>query len=213
MHTFTVARLTVVSGSTAWKCHSCAWCQSCIDPTDLPSKSQALFLLHKCATKMFTVTAWSQTYSINTLLKKKNSFSFAGSAFVKRLHQPTNYSVSLKVPQRNKTHSEAMDWLYQQHEMILCGGKNRPHFLVFINLNEDDTHHFLILPNLHSFFIILWQRFHNLCEQIHEHVVSNFLVSMCSVFLQQEILSWPHSLAIMVKLGACATNKGATGLY
>lgn len=62
----------------------------------------------------------------------------------------------------------------------VCWGKNRPNLVVFIYLNEDDTHHFPISPNLQPFFIISCLQFHNLWDQIHEGVITSFLLSMCS---------------------------------
>lgn len=70
----------------------------------------------------------------------------------KSLQHLTNYSASPKVPQRNSTRSEAGADCINSTGMILCGGKNRPRLLLRINLNEDDMHHFLIWPHLHTLF-------------------------------------------------------------
>jgi len=99
------------------------------------------------------------------------------------------------------------NWLlYQQHEMVLCGGKNRPHLLVFTYLTGGDAHHFLILPNLHHIFslfvylFIFWLLFFHLWEQIYGHKHSG---NQCACFVPSEILNWLHSLVIMTKLMTC----------
>ncbi|XP_036976180.1 cell adhesion molecule 1a isoform X4 [Acanthopagrus latus] len=99
-----------------WKCQLCACCQSAIGCTDLsleatkhlPRRSQTTFdfCCINCKAKMFV----SLSFTAKSQAEHKHPFFpllFAGTALVKWLHQLTNYSVSLKVPQRNKTHFEA----------------------------------------------------------------------------------------------------------
>ena len=111
----------------------------------------------------------------------------AGTALVKWLHQLTNYSVSLKVPQRNKTHFEArtdyinsMRWFCVEAKIDLIYSFS----LIWMKMIYIIFSFCLICIPLFHYFSRL--HFHNLYEQIHKRMVTNFRLSMCSVLLNQE---------------------------
>ncbi len=187
----------IVPGCPAWKCQLCVWCRSFIDYTDLSFEATkllpvrlhliffALIVPHICLYHLLSLHR--PRHSTNTpFFFLKFLILLAGTALVKWWHQLTNYSVSLKVPQRNKTHSEArtdyinsMRWFCVEAKIDLIYSFS----LIWMKMIHIIFSFCLIcIP----FFIILWPQFHNLCEQIPESMVMNFLLSMCSVLLHRE---------------------------